>query len=361
MGIFPPTTFFEGGINIYDVFGGNKCFASFMVTTGASTSFTSTAKDFALGDFDVCSVDVSKTCVNDSEIDDTPTAITYNIRGCGWNDGGASINLTSFLNSIGGDPHYTPTDLAWYSPGQVDDGGLRDFDPEDCNDAVLLKQAVDVGQVVADPATTDLGADDVLVYEFTETTSDNGPSDTVTLDAEGTDGAEIDDDSASAICPQRTFSASLSVTKQCAADLEDAGSNLVVVIHVAGQVCNTGEVQLTGLTLADSTSNPASGPVTLAPDSTTLAPAGDPGDCTDYAGYYYPASIPTGNVCPFADTVTATAFAPVNSAAGADTSCTGLADGTSECSANSNSANCELRVVDTVDNDCSTGPWSALP
>jgi hypothetical protein len=113
-----------------------------MVTTGASTSFVSTAKDFALGDFDVCSVDVTKTCVNDDENDDTPTNITYNVRGCGINDGGGAINLLTLENSIGGAALYTPDPLDWYVPGQVGDP-LRDFDPyTDCNDSALLAQAI---------------------------------------------------------------------------------------------------------------------------------------------------------------------------------------------------------------------------
>lgn len=356
---FPPTTFFEGGINIYEIFGENKCFSSFLASTGASTSFTSTAKDFALGDFNVCSVDVSKTCVNDSEADDTPTTITYNIRGCGFNDGGGAINITTLENSINGGGSYVPGDLAWYNPGQVDDGGgLRDFNAAtDCDDAALLAQAISNGSAAGDPSVVDLNGGDALVYEFSETTASNGPSDTVTLDAVGTDGSEIDDDTASATCPLRTFAASFTVTKQCAADLEDIGANVAVKINVQGTVCNTGEVQLTGLTLADDSDMPASGTVYLTPVSTTLAPSGDTGDCTDYSGYYYPTSIPNGNTCPFADQVTATAYAPVNSAGAG---CILLGDGTSECTADSNSATCELRALDS-DNDCATGPLSTLP
>lgn len=362
---FPPTAFFEGGLNIYQVFGQNLCFSSFMATTGASTSFTSTAKDFALGDFDVCSVAASKTCVNDSEADDTPTAITYNVRGCAINNGGSDINVTSLLNSIGGAVNYEPGDLAWYVPGQVDDGGgYRDFNAAtDCGNAVLLPQAVDNGSVVADLSTQDLAPGQALVYEFSETTAANGPSDTVTIDAQGTDGSPIDASTADATCPLRTFSASLSVNKQCAADLEDAGDTVVVKIFVQGQVCNTGEVALTGLSLADDTDMPASGDVsfTLDPDGvhedpdTTLAA----GACVAYEGSYYPSSIPVGNICPFTDQATATALAPVNSAYGEGTGCT-LVGGSIECSADSNSATCNLRALDE-DNSCATGPLSPLP
>ena len=350
--IFPTTTFFEGGINIYEVFGENKCFSSFMATTGASTSFTATAKDFVLGDFNVCSVDVTKTCVNDIEADDIPTAITYNVRGCGINDGGGSILLSEFGNSINGGAYYLPSDLAWYTPGQVDAGsGLRDFNPfTDCNDEGLLLQAINNGSLAS---SLNLSGGEALIYQFSEVTASNGPTDTVNLVAEsgGTDAAEIDPATATANCPPRIFAASLSVTKQCEVALEDAGDNLVVKINVGGQVCNTGEVQLTGLTLVDDPDMPTGVTVVLNPASTTLEPAGHTGECTSYTGYYYPKSIPDGDLCPFSDQVTATANAPVNSAGDG---CTEQSDKTSVCTADSNTATCELRIGDG-DDDCSSG------
>jgi hypothetical protein len=349
---FPPTTFFEGGINIFDIFGANKCFASYMVTTGASTSFTSTAKDFALGKFDVCSVDVTKTCENDLTTDDTPTNITYNVRGCGINDGGGAIKLTKLENSIGGAALYEPSPLDWYVPGQVGNP-LRDFNPyTDCDDSALLIQAIANGTVanLANP----LLADEALVYEFGEAVPINGPSDEVTLTAIGADGTPIDPDTASVTCPIRTFNASMTVTKQCAADLEDAGSNLVVVIDVKGSVCNTGEVALTDLVLTDDV---AFDPVTFSLGSTTLAPKGATGECTTYTGYYYPSAIPSGNSCPFMDQVTATANGAINTVGAG---CIKQQDGTIICEADSNSATCELRALDT-DTDCSTGPLDPDP
>ena len=270
---FPPTTFFEGGIDIYNLFSANKCFSAFGVTTGASTSFTSTAKDFVLNSFDVCSVAATKTCVNDDEANETPTSISYNVRGCAINDGGGDIVINSLLNSIAGGTNAAPAGLAWYTPGMVDDGGgLRDFDPStDCDDTNLLKQAVDNGgPAVTDLSMETLASGEALVYQFTETTSMNAVSDTVTIDADGTDGTDINDATAGATCPQRTFAAGLNVTKRCAADLVDVGSALQVKINVKGMVCNTGEVTLTNLQLSDSSMTPASGTVTLTPVSTTL-------------------------------------------------------------------------------------------
>ena len=354
---FPPTTFFEGGINIYQVFGGNKCFSSFMATTGASTSFTSTAKDFVLGDFNVCSVDVSKICVNDSEDDDYSGAYTYNVRGCGINDGGASIELKTFDNAINGGASYTPSDLAWYIPGQVDDGsGLRDFNPfTDCNNPGLLSEAIYNGSEATPPLV--VGAGEALIYQFTENTDSNMPTDTVTLiaDAVGAVGAEIDPATATFTCPIVLFPASLSVTKQCTVNVVDAGVNLVVKIDVKGQVCNTSnKVQLTSLYLTDNTNPPVPGiNTTLTPGSTTL----NPGDCTGYTGYYYPDSLPNGDLCPFADQVKAVATAPKYSSGDG---CTAQPDETSLCEAVSNTATCELRIGNN-DGICSTGLPSPLP
>lgn len=61
---FPEESFFEAGIDITALVG-QVCFSSFMAETRSSHSETAELKDFALGDFDLCSVDVEKVCVND--------------------------------------------------------------------------------------------------------------------------------------------------------------------------------------------------------------------------------------------------------------------------------------------------------
>lgn len=59
---FPHESFFEGGINITDLVGGDTCFASFMAETRSSKQFTATLKDFVLGSFPLCAVELSKSC-----------------------------------------------------------------------------------------------------------------------------------------------------------------------------------------------------------------------------------------------------------------------------------------------------------
>lgn len=65
--VFPAQSFFEAGIDITALVG-EVCFSSFMAETRSSHSETAELKDFALGDFDLCSIDVEKVCVNDGGV-----------------------------------------------------------------------------------------------------------------------------------------------------------------------------------------------------------------------------------------------------------------------------------------------------
>lgn len=60
--VFPPESFFEGGINITDLVGGDTCFATFMAETRSSKQFSATLKDFVLGAFPLCAVELTKSC-----------------------------------------------------------------------------------------------------------------------------------------------------------------------------------------------------------------------------------------------------------------------------------------------------------
>ena len=55
-GIFPQGSFFEGGINVSKEVPGSGCFSTFVAETRSSTPFDSRLKDFALGEFNTCSL-----------------------------------------------------------------------------------------------------------------------------------------------------------------------------------------------------------------------------------------------------------------------------------------------------------------
>lgn len=90
---FPYETFFEGGINISALIGGNTCFASFMAETRSSSSFTASLKDFVLSDFPVCSTELR------TEIHAKGDHVT-NLDG-GTADAGTEIHDAAFLKVTG--------------------------------------------------------------------------------------------------------------------------------------------------------------------------------------------------------------------------------------------------------------------
>ncbi len=60
-GTFPVAAFFEGGINISRLIPDAGCFTGFLAETRSSTPFDAVLKDFVLGEFDLCSIEVVKT------------------------------------------------------------------------------------------------------------------------------------------------------------------------------------------------------------------------------------------------------------------------------------------------------------
>lgn len=61
----PPAAFFEGGINLTELFGGSSedtpCFSSFVAETRSSFEVSAVLKDLVAGEFDLCSADISIT------------------------------------------------------------------------------------------------------------------------------------------------------------------------------------------------------------------------------------------------------------------------------------------------------------
>src|SRR5262245_9677116 len=86
-GTFPALSFFEGGINISHFTGGApECFSSFMAETRSSTSPSATLKDFALGAFNTCKLDLVKACPTVT-FDNGTGLLTYNFSVTATNSG----------------------------------------------------------------------------------------------------------------------------------------------------------------------------------------------------------------------------------------------------------------------------------
>lgn len=259
---FPPQSFFEGGINITQVFSeiGETvpCFASFMAESRSSTSVTASLKDFVLDEFRVCSIEIMQECV-DGQISEGGDGFTYEFAGTVTNDGfGTLYDVT--VTAEGN----TTIDLGILNPGgSADFGGTFDS--------------------AQNPATS-----------------------TSSVAAATTPGGEltVTDTSGPAICPMVALSPEIDVMKSCELALAVDDGQVVLEVNYTGMVCNTSD----SLTLVD---------VTVTDDVGTADTADDvphgigtllPGACADYSGSYRPSS--TNNTDPtfayFEDAVTAT-------------------------------------------------------
>jgi hypothetical protein len=134
-------------------------------------------------------------------------------------------------------------------------------------------------------------------------------SDTAKVEALGVNNGAVSD-TKGAQC-NTTVSPSIHVTKSCTTKLvtNDAAGRLVVKDTVSGNVCNTGDVQVTLNTLVDT----KAGNLFSSLSSTSLAPSA----CATYSGSYFPTSL-TGTNGTASDSVTATGTGAITNASLSD-------------------------------------------
>jgi hypothetical protein len=250
--VFPFESFFEGGINLTELLGGDTpCFTTFMAETRSSKRFTATLKDFVLDKFPVCGIAVSKTCdvvrLTD-ESDLTDKFFVVNFEGDVTNTG-----IGSFL------PGSTLT--------VVDDAGTPGDESDDVVIEEILAESFDSGESI--PFSGDFFS------------NSNPPHNTVTASIDFSESeTPIKADPCSVDCNNLILDPNLSLSKLCWTRLKtvecDSNSVLAVEVFYSGEVCNTGDVPLT-VTVTDVNIG-----VVLPP---TLM---DPCDCSLIEGSYLP-------------------------------------------------------------------------
>jgi hypothetical protein len=283
---FPFETFFEGGINISQLFpGADTCFASFMAETRSSSEFGASLKDFVLDSFPVCAVEFSKQCGTG-----TFNATTGNLE----------IPYTVTVNNVGSGTVNSviasDDDCGFGSGTTLNFGPLLPNTDETKSGTCII------------PAGTDLTGG---VSNGVTAVADNGTVTVIPASSCVTNSS----------APGKCFSAcsfnlspDIGATKSCLTSLLAEGGVVKVKVNFSGTVTNTSNlgaapVPLTNvvasddkagtLTLTDSGGTPLSTPVTL-----------DPGETAYFEGSYLPDGSGLGfSTCPsdadFADTVTA--------------------------------------------------------
>ena len=268
-GIFPPQTFFEGGVDLNKIFGAGNvpCFSSFLAETRSSSSIGAQLKDFAEGAFNLCGIKVTKNCSAGVPTPDG-TALQYTFTGTVTNTGAGTVYdvqvVDTPLNVTG---TQTPPNPIPVNPSTLTSGQSGTWGP-----VTFVTTAI----------------------TFTDQA--------VAMAASAPGGARTVTDTTNASCVGEAHS-SITITKDCipGASLLDIGSNVVVQVGVSGMVTNTGEASLSNIVLAD---NPAA---TITFDGVTpLAP----GQSRNWSATYQPADVPGDGTCNFADVIRVTAATP---------------------------------------------------
>ena len=210
----PQESFFEGGINVSALLGGNvPCFSSFLAETRSSRSETAQLKDFVLGNFDVCAISVTKECVAEVNTEDGGNSILVNFSGTVTNTGALPLNDVTVVDDMG--------------------------TPDDATDDV----------VVFGPAT--LAAGESANYSGDYPTMAIPATDVVT--ATGHRNGTSVSDTAEATCSP-DLEPALEVTKQCTATVNSGGDGIDV--SYMGTVTNSGNVALKDVEVVDDNGTP---------------------------------------------------------------------------------------------------------
>lgn len=265
----------EGGLNLRVIFGDNiPCFSTFMAETRASTSTDSTLSDLTPPvSFPLCGLGISKSCTN-SNVQDDGNAVDY--------------TYTVTVTNTGIGPLY---DVIVHDT--LPDGSMQDFNVVTGNTPLNSNDSEDV---IVPFTTTALSATNTATASAR--TQPGGGGSLVTTPAPA----------ATATCTASVQGA-LAVDKDCDLTaggpiLEPLGGKVVVKVPFTARVCNTGDEEITNITLTD------------VPTANMLSPSSPfnlgPGQCNNsITGNYYPSQISSGNGTGagryfFTDTITAT-------------------------------------------------------
>lgn len=266
-GVFPPFSFFEGGVNITRIFQGSTppCFSSFMAETRSSTSTNAVLKDFVVGSFPVCGISIVKNCPS-SSVNATEDAFVYNFNGTVTNSGFGTL----------------------YDVTVVDDAGT----PGDSSDDIEF----DLGNLGPGASATFSGS-----FESSQNPATNSASVSAALTPGGT--ATVTDTSDLATCPPVTRTPFISVTKQCEVKLTVIDNKVVVQVNFAGQVCSGDQVGLDNVSVTDDSGTPNDPSDDHVFVLGTLAKS----QCKPYSGSYLPRTTFTTEpgFASFTDTVRA--------------------------------------------------------
>nr|QBK87519.1 MAG: hypothetical protein LCMAC201_04290 [Marseillevirus LCMAC201] len=318
--VFPVESFFEGGIDLNRVFAGRSvpCFSTFLAVTRSSSSLTSQLKDFVLGSFKLCGLQVELDC-HGGRPDNTNTIFVYDYTVTVKNTGfGVLHNVsvvfdgaTLFQSLSAGEERtvngsFTSLESApfigrAFVSAVVDDKIINASSAIASCPSVVAPTGMDL-IVNCDSVAPD-STESQFVYNFSGTVSNTGFGDlnlTGLIISGGTEtvyesvtgiilspspasnifafsgqlvsaipisnltarvssidyrGFTVLDLSNVDVCPLLNVVPSISVNKTCIADLVQVGNYLTIKVTYFGHVCNTGDLRLNDVSVVESSTS----------------------------------------------------------------------------------------------------------
>lgn len=273
--LIPAGGFFEGGLDVGTLLPGTTlpCFTSFLIETRSSQETSAVLKDFISGSFKVCGITVTKNCgtnANAPYLNAGGTSVHYHYDGTVQNVGiGTLYNVTLIDNELpvaATNITFAPSNRIFSSlnAGNAPTAWTLDFD---LTAPSVQNRASAMGAIAANANPTACGDVGTVCSPVTEwaTCSFTAPT-TITVTKacgipKGYPGAPL------ASIPGTT--------------LENGTGEVAVRVNFSGEVCNTGQIPLSGFSLTDSPS------ATI----TTLPATLNAGECTQYSGTYKPTTF----------------------------------------------------------------------
>ncbi len=287
-GTMPTGAFYEGGLDVDGLLSavGTEltCLSSFLIETRSSASTDAVLKDFIWGTFEVCGMDITKSCVGDGEINNAGTSINYDYTGTVKNTGAATlynVTIVDMLPTGSSNASFDASGQSVTCPTGSPPGAV-------CADYGNLAPGATLNWSISFDSNLVSAQNKASARASTKNTNPGACSSPDTV-------CTVTGEEGVATCTT-TPTNSLTVTKNCGVPKDHLGVNdarpgtqlvtaagyAVVQVNFSGEVCNTGETALTGITLTDS---PAADRIVLVDNS--LAP----NECAKYAGSYRPSGV----------------------------------------------------------------------
>jgi hypothetical protein len=222
--------FLEIGVDLQAIFGANvPCFSNFFAETRSSTSDDASLSDLTTPvSFPLCSISASKQCTGSSIINGS--TVRYNFTGSVINDGASTI--------------YNPTVYDTLPTGGSNLNLTQPVGPVTSGNSATFSGYFDANGILGSGAKN-------LVSVAASSNSSGTPLNVVCGANPPTAGDNCADwgDPTAGSCPP-TITTGLQITKICQTCLE-GGTNVHVKVGEAFKVCNTSNVNVTGITIRD--------------------------------------------------------------------------------------------------------------